>query len=324
MKEIIAKFLDQFQSALNIKVSSPNFIKAGSVFDKVIFCGMGASASASGIVSDLFLKNICFHFCRDYKLPSFTDENSLIIIVSYSGNTDEAISCFQEVFSKNLNLAVIASDGELVKLAKFKNIPYFLISEKGIPPRMSIGYQMIGLVKILIAFGILTNETLGFFKDLKIDSGKLEKIGKILAKKFVNKIPVIYSVADFKSLAYLWKTNFNENSKIHAFSNVFPEINHNEIESFLSKKWQRSVAPIFLESDSERIFKKSVEMGIKAIKKSKYFVEIIKLVGTNDVEKTIYGIILSYWISYYLAVLLKVDPVSNKNIIWIKSQIKNK
>ncbi len=321
MRDLILNFLDQFKKALEIEVANKSFIIKKSDFKNVIFCGMGGSSAASGIVADLFLKNICFYFCRDYKLPAFADENSLIMAISYSGDTSETLNCFNEALSRNLNLAVISSGGELSKLAKFKNIPYFLVPEKNIPPRMSIGYQIIGLIKILIAFGALTNESLGFFKNLKLDAGKMEKTGKILAKKLVNKIPVIYSVFGLKSLGYLWKTNFNENSKVHAFSNVFPEINHNETEAFLSKKFKKLIFPIFLEFNFDGQMKKPVDAGIKAIKKSKYSVELVKLIGANDAEKIIYGIILSYWISYYLALFLKVDPILDKNISWIKSKI---
>jgi len=322
MKNLILNFLDQFKRGLEIEVANKNFIFKKSNFKNVIFCGMGGSSVASGIVSDLFLKNICFHFCRDYNLPFFADENSLIIISSYSGNTSETLNCFNEALLKNFNIAIISSGGELANLAKFKNIPYFLISEKNIPPRMSIGYQIIGLIKILIAFGILNNDYLEFFKNLKLDPIKIEKKGKILAKKLINKIPIIYSIPRSRSLGYFWKTNFNENSKIHAFSNIFPEINHNEIEAFLLKKFRKIILPLFLEFNFDEQLKKSVDVGIKALKKNKYHIEVVKLLGGNEIEKIIYGIILSYWTSYYLALFLKIDPISNKNINWIKTKIK--
>lgn len=322
MRDLILDLPNQVQNAIKVDVSNKNSINKSLVFSKIIFCGMGGSALASGIFADLFLPNKDTYICRDWKLPSNADNKSLIIIVSYSGNTREMLSVFKEASDKKMSLVILTSGGKLLDLANDTKYPIYVIPQKNIPPRLSIGWQLAGLAKILIEFGVLSKIILNQFSLLNVNSSRAESIAKKAVKKIKNKIPVIYSFPFLKNISYLWKTNFNENTKIPAFFNCLPELNHNEIEGY-SKHYRKIIMPIFLFINDNKISdNRSVRLAtIEIIKKSGYQVLPIELNGHTIFEKVFYGIILSYWTSYHLALSTKVNPLPNENVNKIKEKI---
>ncbi len=322
MRDLILNFPEQISKALKIDVLNKNSINRSLVFDKIIFCGMGGSALASGIFSDLFLAHKDTHICRHWQLPPNVDNKSLIIIISYSGNTQEMLTIFKEASDKKLSLAILTSGGKLFELANNFKYPIYLIPQKDIPPRLSTGWQLVGLAKILIEFGILSKIILDQFSLLNVSSSKAESVAKKIVKKIKNKIPIIYSFPFLKHLSYLWKTNFNENAKVPAFFNCLPELDHNEIEGYI-KYYRKTIIPLFLFINDNKVSENRslIKIVIEIIKKLGYQVLTIELMGHTLFEKFFYGIILSYWTSYYLALARRVNPLPNENINKIKERI---
>lgn len=336
MRQKILDFPKQFRVGLNaaakVKIKNsrlrPSFVPLSGAsagkqgfggqanLKSVIVCGMGGSA-LQGDIANMYLEDkksdISLHIHSDYGLPYFTDKNHLIICASYSGNTEETISAFEEARKRNLKIAAVASGGKLVELCKLYKIPIAIIPA-GYQPRMALGFQFAALVKIL--------ENCGFLLKNKTDSGlislesalkpaELENQGKKLSKNLKNKIPIIYASRKFKYLARIWKIKFNENSKIPAFYNYFPELNHNELVGFENNACPISIIILRDNSDNPRT-KKRMELTADILKKRGINVDIIEIVGKNTINKFFSNILVADWASYYLALEYGVDPTPVK------------
>lgn len=301
MIETIKNFPKQFEYEPTIE-NADNF----KIFDRFIVLGMGGSHLGADLLK-IYKPGLNLKIYSDYDLPSLPDEyfqKSLIVAISYSGSTEETISGFNAALSKNFPLAVITINEKLSELAHQNKIPYVQLPDAGIPSRLAVGYQIKALLKIIGDENALVE-----IKKLSnaIDINKLEEKGRELAERIKNYIPIIYSSRQNQALAYFWKINFNETSKIPAFYNVFPELNHNEIDAF---NWNEQVRElcnkfclIFLKnlSDNPRIIKR-MEFTEKILLEKTLKTEILEIEGANVFQKIFNSIVLSCFTSYYSAV----------------------
>jgi len=300
-------------------------------FNKIILCGMGGSA----LVGDFFdyLKEqkhiplslpIPLTTHRSYALPPEADHHSLIICISYSGDTEETISAYNEAKKQNLEVAAITYGGKLADLCKQNNTPWIKIPQDKMPPRFSLGYQLIALTKIFMAYGLLASSAKDEAVLLaeNIDPSLVENDARIICTKLAHKVPVIYSSKDNELLAKLWKIQFNENAKVPAFYNSFPELNHNEMVG-----WTRSLGPfsfLFLqdENDSPEI-KKRMQLTTKLLQAKNLPVEFVKVSGLTPLEKLFRSLVFGDWLSYHLALFYGVDPTPVEMVEEFKKLLKN-
>tara|TARA_Y100000310_G_scaffold9735_2_gene10491 strand:- start:21721 stop:22704 length:984 start_codon:yes stop_codon:yes gene_type:complete len=310
MRQTILEFPKQFrvglQAAKNVKVEGK--------FDALLISGMGGSA-LPGEILGIWLRSykigLPLYINRDYGLPDTADERSLLVFISYSGNTEEILTAFKEAQKKNLKIVAITSGGKLAKLCQKSKIPFARIP-KGFQPRMALGMQFAALVKILVNCGIIKNNLeniLGL--ENKLLPKELELKGKNLAKKLKGKIPVIYASDRLKSLAQIWKIKFNENSKTIALTNYFPELNHNEITGFLNSQGKFQIIILEDPSDHPRILKR-MKLTSKILKSKGVIVQTIQIKGKDILDKTFSNLLLADWASYYLALEKRLDPTPVK------------
>ena len=327
MREIILDFPKQFEVGFEAG-QKIEFLKRK--FENVIICGMGGSA-LPGSLLQLFVRNLNFKFQnffvhRDYNLPNFANKNSLLFAISYSGNTEETISAFKEAIAKNLKVISISSGGKLKELSKkFKT--QFIEIPSGLPPRMALGYLFSALFSALIKLKIVPDfkkEILALKEKLKPE--KFEKEGQEIAQFLLYKTPLIYSSSSYRELARIWKINFNENSKVPAFFNYFPELNHNEMTGVgeANKNYRKIFKAIILKekSDNPRN-KKRMKILAEIFKERGIESKILNLKGKNIFEKVFSSILLSYFSSFYLAKLQNIDPVPVKLVEEFKQKMKN-
>jgi len=192
---------------------------------------MGGSHLAADLLA-LWDKSFQITIHSDYGLPALSDKElkeSLIILSSYSGNTEETISAYQEAKKKKLSMSIICVGGKLLELAKKDAIPYVLMPTTGIQPRSALGFSIKGLMAIMgMKKGLAEVSKLA----KSLHAKKIAKSGADLASRLSGRVPVIYSSFKNKAIAYNWKIKLNETGKIPAFYNVFPELNHNEMNGF--------------------------------------------------------------------------------------------
>ncbi len=283
-------------------------------YDKVIICGMGGSALPGNILIEYLAPEIKIpiYIHRSYNLPAYADKKSLVICISYSGNTEETISACRQAIKQKIPAAGISFDGKLEKIAQQNKIPLAKIGGEKIQPRQATGYIFSALVKILANANIIKDKTEEINRAAKkIEAEKMEKQGKALAKKINKKIPLVYASENHKALARIWKIKFNENAKTMAFWNYFPELNHNEMVGFENAgKIKNNFYALILrdKKDHPRILKR-MDLLTKIIKERKINISFVEINGRTELEKIFNSLVLSDWTSYYLALNYKIDPV---------------
>jgi glucose/mannose-6-phosphate isomerase len=307
MYEIIKNFNKQFEYEPQVEgdlslEGVKNFIAAG----------MGGSHLTADILNSYDPSfDILVH--KNYGLPSLPEEvlkQSLIILNSYSGDTEEVIDSFYLALKRKLKMVSITYDGKLLELSKEYNVPFVKLPEPKIQPRLALGFHTKALLKILNREKEL-KEISELVYLLKPE--KLEEQGRYLAQKIKDKIPVIYSSEKNQAIAYIWKIKFNETSKIPAFYNVFPELNHNEMTGFDVKETTKNLSQNFIflllfdEEDHHKIQKRMTIL--KNLYEGRNLkVEVLKLEGQNKFHKIFSSLVLADWTSFLLAKEYKVEP----------------
>jgi glucose/mannose-6-phosphate isomerase len=313
------KAIEDFPKQCKTALELPKGMSVSGKIDKIVVAGMGGSAVGGDLLKTyMHDSKIPVFVVRDYNIPNFVDENTLFFAVSYSGNTEETLSAYQEAVKKKAKIVAVTSGGQLGSLAKKAvKIP------AGLQPRAALGYLFFPVLGVLNNSGIA--DTKG--KDIEEMFEILEKTedfkitGERIAKKIFQKTPIVYSSTLFGPISYRWKTQFNENSKSPAFNHVFAELNHNEIVGYqLMNKNEWSAIFIRDKFDNERI---KLRMDItKEIISTRVEVEEIFTRGEGLLSRIFSGIYYGDFASYYLALANRIDPSPVNVIENLKKKLK--
>lgn len=314
MLEVIEKFPMQCREALEL----PRGESISEEFDKIIVTGMGGSAIGGDLLkSYLHQTKIPVFVNRNYKMPEFVDEKSLVFAVSYSGNTEETLSAVKDALEKKAKVIGVTSGGKLADMCeKIIKVP------TGYQPRAALGYLFLPMLGLLHNSGVVNvknselNEALNILKKKE----EFKENAEALAKKLKEKIPIIYSSELLAPVAYRFKTQINENAKLPAFNNVFSEMNHNEINAF--KGMDRKFTAILIKDihDNKRIQKR---MKIcQEIMEERVDVEEINVQGEHLLARLFSPIYMGDLTSYYMAILNRTDPSPVEVIERLKQALK--
>lgn len=293
-------------------------------YSNLIICGMGGSALPADIlVSYLNDKHSQFKFpiyiSRTYDLPKAASPDSLIFISSYSGNTEETLSCFQQALSVGSTIIAFSAGGDVETIAKENHIPHvkYTINFEAFQPRYAATYAFVAMNELLTKIGLSdTIEQLDSF-----NNRPLEVKGEELAKKTKGKTAVIYASCRLKILAKIWKIKINENSKTPAFWNYFPELDHNEINGFVHPQGKFHVVMLKDPYDHPKNSKR-VEVTAKLYRDLGIDVSVVDIKGTTFIQQLIWTMVLGDWVSYYLAYEYKQDPTPVEMVEKLKSLLK--
>jgi len=322
MNEIIKKYPDMCLEALEItnSLTIPDY-----QFDKIIVSGMGGSAISGDLLKDSLRYEIKvpIEVCREYHIPEYADEKTVVFCVSYSGNTEETLSQFVDCIEKKCKIIGITSDGKLKEWCDKFNLPCVIIPN-GYQPRSALPYLFVSILVCLKKLGLINkekeiNETIETLR--KIKTGKIKRIALSLKKS----IPVIYGSDEFASVAKRIKTQFNENSKNPAKYDVLPELDHNEIVGYEKNKLNKNSVIILLrDKDEPKETKIRIDITKKNMRnKVKKIIELWSE-GKSKIAKMMSLIFIGDYLSYELAVLNRVDPTETKSIVSIKKELKKR
>ncbi|MCI0472264.1 MAG: bifunctional phosphoglucose/phosphomannose isomerase [Ignavibacteria bacterium] len=300
----------------------------------IIINGLGGSAIGGDLLRSYTagVMKIPVNVNRNYSLPFYAGKNTLAVISSYSGNTEETISAFWDALKKGCKIICITSGGEVEKLAK-KNKCMLIKIPGGLQPRCAVGYSFFTLLVLFEKAGFIPDQTeeindviINLEESLEdytsTDFETNEAI--IIAAEIKGKLPVIYSSVDIMDVVNLrWRGQISENAKILAYGNLYPEMNHNELVGWkLNEELLKKILVIFLKDkdDNERI---SLRMKITEKVYKKLADNVLSL--TSDC-KTRLGrifdlIYLGDWVSYYLSIINEVDPTPVDAISALKKEL---
>ena len=335
MFDAIINFPKNIDEALKI-AKKFKFKNKYDKIENVVIAGMGGSAIGGDIVLALGKENIDIPLTisRNYTLPNWVNKNSLVICSSYSGNTEETLSCLEDALKKNAQICGITTGGILKSKLNELNKDVF-ITPSGLQPRAALAYSLIPISKILekldvlkIGFDIWLDEFLkninNYQEVYRLESQKNPTY--VLAKNIYKKIPIIY--ADNSTLSVVatrMKGQISENSKMLVYQSNLPELNHNEIVG-----WENNLniidnfVIIWLKdkNDHERNkYRQNITENILNEIKIKQF--SVEVEGNSFQERFLHMLHFGDWLSYWCALLHKTDPTPVLKIDRLKNSLES-
>jgi glucose/mannose-6-phosphate isomerase len=323
MKTLVEGFTKQLKEALDI-ANSAILTKKNNI-QNIVVTGLGGSGIGGTILSEL-VQNECpipIIVNKDYFLPEFVNSNSLVIISSYSGNTEETLSAMKQAIAKNAQIVCVTSGGEVQAIAKKHNFDTIIIPG-GHPPRSCIGYSLVQLFKIVQYNGFVKTDLLEQVQAsitlLDTEKQSIKSEATTIAKILLHKIPVIYSLGPCEGIAVRFRQQINENSKMLCWHHTLPEMNHNELVGWTEKNDSLAVVTFRTSFDYERTIKR-YELCKSIFSKYSNSVTDITAKGNSKVEQFLYLINIGDWISCYIADLKNIDATEVNVITNLKNEL---
>lgn len=306
-------------------------------YEAIVVCGMGGSNLFSELVYNIFQNKFKkpLILVRDYNIPSFVDKNTLVVISSYSGNTEETVSCFNQALKQKSKIIVITAGGKLSVLAQKNKLPLVNLETKLNPsnqPRYGLGLQLGSIMKIfdyLNIFKIKESElldTLNMVKNLDFSPGipDLKNQAKLLTVKLKNKLPLIIGAQFLQANGHILANQINESAKQLAIPFNLPEINHHLMEGLeLPSTVKNKLLVLFLSSN---LYQKEIQKRIIVTQKvlQKQAIDFIdyKIISSNQLATALELLSLGSWVSFYLTIINQKNPINIPWVDYFKKELK--
>jgi glucose/mannose-6-phosphate isomerase len=265
-----------------------------------------------------------------YSLPTWAGPDTLVLCSSYSGATEETLSCYVHAGELGAQRIVATTGGPLAERAREDGVPVIPIPG-GFQPRAAVGYALVSA----LACAALCGAAPALEAEIEAAAALAERLGaewgpdgadyglaKVLARRLVDTVPVIAGTELTAEIAYRWKTQINENAELPAFASALPELNHNEIVGWAAARHLARFAAIFLEDpDEHERNARRIELTARAAEAGAVVVDRVRAVGESRTERVVSLVLLGDLVSLYLAVLRGIDPASIVVLDELKSKL---
>jgi len=329
----IRDFHKQVEEGARIGKTAPVKLNVRGI-KNIVLTGLGGSAIGGDLLRSYLADELSvpFFINRHYYLPDFVGRESLVVVSSYSGNTEETIDAHKDAAKRKARVLCISTGGETAALAKKFKQPWVQIPP-GYSPRAALGYSFFPLLVILVRLGLIKSKD----KDIKETIGVLQSKAAVLsnpqspenmalqlAEQVKGRLPIVYSSADHLDAVNLrWRGQFAENAKQLAFGHVLPEMNHNELVGWkVLTNLMKQMHVIFLK-DSGSHKRVAVRESITKQVVSKYTPNTTEVwsEGKSLLARMFSLIHIGDWVSFYLAILNNEDPTPVKVIDFLKGEL---
>jgi glucose/mannose-6-phosphate isomerase len=324
MEKLIQDFAAQMREAVEIG-SKAVFTKPENEIRNVCLIGMGGSAFG-GEVSKNYISAACpvpFEIVRDYTIPGYVSKHTLLIVSSYSGNTEETLGAFAAAMPRGPKIVCVTSGGQVLDIARDKGYDHIVLPG-GYPPRTAAGFSIIQQLFVLRGMGLIADFSADLAEGISLVAGFENHVdARLIADQLQKRIPVLYSSPLFESISIRWRQQIEENSKHIAFHHVIPEMNHNELVGWKNPAnlLEDSVA-IILRSNFDHP-RNAIRMDISRELIGDVAESVIEVhaEGESHLGQLFYLLHLGDWVSFYLAQLNEEDPNPVKVIDFLKSEL---
>lgn len=335
MLKLIESFPEQCADAREIGSSFRLPKNFPAQFDNVVCTGLGGSAIGADLARSYIADEalIPVFVNRNYLLPKFVNDRTLVITASYSGNTEETLSAYRDAKSKNAHIIAITSGGELKKLAQHDGFSCVIIPA-GFPPRCALAYSFFPLLIVLSKAGVVKDKIKDIddaIANLETLSAKLgskspleKNIAKRIAQELYGRYALIYCSQDhIDSVATRWRGQLAENAKTISSTHVFPEMNHNEIvgwenpESLLKK----FIVVLLKDKDDNPKISKRMDVTKRILQAQKAKVIEVRSEGRGLLSRIFSLVYTGDFVSFYLALLNGEDPTPVDRITYLKKEL---
>ncbi|MEJ2441653.1 MAG: bifunctional phosphoglucose/phosphomannose isomerase [Patescibacteria group bacterium] len=297
----------------------------------VVICGMGGSALGGRVVDSLFEKKIRapIEVFTQYYLPNYVNKNSLVIVSSYSGNTEETLSCFNDALKRGARIFGITTNGKLAESLKKEKIDAYIFEPTYNPankPRLAIAYSIFALLAFLNKTDFITisdqeiNSAFDTLEECVKDFGprasSKQNLAKTMALELQNRIPVLVSSEHLVGVTHVFKNQLNETAKTFSVSFDLPELNHHLLEGLGGPPKAKEVLHFLFYSSklySDRV-QKRYPITQEVVDKNSVGYSLYNLRSKTKFEQVMELLAFGSFVSFYLAFLNRVDP---SEIPWV-------
>lgn len=295
----------------------------------IVFCGMGASIYGALVLRALEGRELALpsEIISDYFLPDYVDSNTLVVLTSYSGNTEEVLSCADDAKARGAKMVVLTKGGSLADFAKRNNLPAYIFDGKLNPagvPRLGCGYSILGLIGLVNKIGIFEiseHEISEAIVRLKDKFADLKAQARQDFELFVNKIPIIFAAEHLSGNGQILRNQFNETSKAFSAYFLIPDLNHHLMEGLQFPKG----APLYFlipnsANFSEKI-EKRIELTIDVIKQNNHAVHEFRTSGQTVYDDFLEMLVYGSFLTLYLALAYGQNPAINPWVDYFKNKL---
>lgn len=318
----IYNFLDDLNLAMETQID------IRPKFNKILVCGMGGSAISGDILADCIYSDYNYPVIvqRFPELPKWLDDETFIIVASYSGNTRETLALYDDAMEKGFKVTVMTAGGQLLERAENDGL-FILKMMPGLQPRCAVGYSLGLMLKLMdqiggTSFEVQIGKIMPKLKKFREELASNRSVAWEIARRINGRTPTIYSTPEMSSSAIRWKTQINENSKMMAFSGLMPEFSHNDISGWSEGSVRESCVPIFLyEERMSKVKKKAMDAAIEVLRGYDVVPMVVKIRGRSTTEKLLRSVMIGDYVSLYLAYINGVDPSEVASISELKTRL---
>lgn len=296
---------------------------------KIVFCGMGASIYGALVIKSLLNRELSYptEAVTDYNLPDWVDGETLVVLTSYSGTTEEVLSCAQQALARNTKILVLTKGGALAEFANKNNLPGYIFDGALNPssvPRLGNGYTILGLIGLLNKAGVITVEEHEITNSIlrlreKFDDLKNQAI--IDSEMYIGKIPIIIAAEHLTGNAQIFRNQFNETSKSFSAYYLVPDLNHHLMEG-LKFPTNSPLQFVILNSQnySEKITRR---MGLTrdVIKQNNHKIHEFSTSGQTVYDDFLETLIYGSFLTLYLAFRYDQNPAINPWVDYFKEKL---
>ncbi len=303
----------------------------------IVVCGMGGSNLGGVVIKHLFKAELAIpiEICAHYDLPGYVDKNTLILLSSYSGNTEETLAAAEEACDRGAKIAVITAGGQLADLATAHGWPAYLIDAKYNPcgqPRMAIGYAVFGMLAMFTQMGLVNisePEVNNLVDKLRAMVKRLApevvegNTAKLLAFASFDKHVIVSAAEHLVGAGHVFNNQINENSKALTSEWPLPEFDHHYLEALSFPKSTKDSTIFFMINSAlyhERVVKRFPLTQV-IIENMGYEVQMIQAVAPTKLEQVFEIITLGEFVALYLPMLYGTDPSAIPNVDAFKTAL---
>ncbi len=312
------------------EVNALKFNLDTSSIKNIVFCGMGASIYGALVVKALLGLELLYpiEIISDYHLPAYVGEDTLVILTSYSGTTEEVLSCADEAKGKGAKMLVLTKGGQLAHFATTHNLPAYIFDGRFNPsgvPRLGNGYTILGLLGLLNKASIITLEEKEITNAIVRLEGKLPEIKKQALNDFEffeGKIPIIFSAEHLSGNAQILRNQFNETSKTFSAYYLIPDLNHHLMEGLQFPSHHNLHFLILNSPNYSPKIKKRIELTMDVIEQNKHQLNGFLTSGQTVYDDFLETLVYGSFLTLYLALRYDQNPAVNPWVDWFKQKLK--
>jgi glucose/mannose-6-phosphate isomerase len=305
----------------------------------IVVSGMGGSGLGPDVIKQTFKGSLkmSFEVYNDYHLPAYVNSNSLVILASYSGTTEETLSAAQDAIAAGAQILVITTGGDLQKLKEEHGWSGYIINPRHNPsnqPRMALGYAVFGVIAMLTKAGILNvshdevisvvNTVKATLKDLNVDVMQDKNPAKQMAFQILGRVPVMIAAEHLAGGVHVFQNQLNENSKSYAELRLIPELNHHLMEALqFPQELEKNL--FFLLFNSTMYHprnQKRFEVTQDVIERAHIEATSLMIDSSTALEQNFEVIAFGAFVNFYLAMLEGIDPAPIPTVDYFKEQLK--